>query len=413
MSYNPGIISSKKLRIVHLEEFMHPDAGYQINLLSKSQALLGYDVHVVTADLNGFPNDINQFFGKENIGASDAQFFKDTGVHIWRLPMIGYYSGRVVFNPVKLVRSVLNLKPDVLYVHGEDTLSGIIFILVSRWLHFPLVLDCHMLEMASRNRLRHVFRFFYRLAISPIIVKRGIPLIRVVDTDYVEKCLGVPLSHTYLLSLGTDMAYFKPSSEAKRLVRNKLGIDESEFVVVYAGKLDIEKGGKFLSGALREKLPGFIGTKIKFLIIGNMVGEYGEGVRNEFLESENHIIILPTQKYSDLAQYYQASDLAIYPRQCSLSFFDVQASGLPVLFEENEINSQRCKNGNAFTFQPNSEESLREKILWFFSLSSDQISQMSLKAIHTAKTDYDFDRVAPKYNEVLHDAVVKWADRKT
>src|SRR5690606_10215709 len=66
--------------------------------------------------------------------------------------------------------------------------------------------------------------------------------------------------------------------------------------------------------------------------------------------SRNTIHFLPTQKYRDLVDVYCSADLALFPKQCSMSFFEVQSCSVPILFENNEINAQRAMFGNAITF---------------------------------------------------------------
>lgn len=393
------------MKIVHLEDFIHPDAGYQVNLLGRLQVLQGHDVQIVTGELEKIPVELTAFFGRDDLEKRDHRFFKETGVLIHRIPLYGFYSGRAIFHPIKLIRQVLKLKPDVLFLHGEDTLTGIIFILISRWLPFPMVLDCHMLEMASINKYREYFRWFYRKLITPIIIKRKIPLIRVVDSDFVEKCLGIPLSHTDLLSLGTDTDHFKPDTQKREKTRLDLGVSSDAYLVIYAGKLDESKGGKMFADALREKIKSPNGKEIEFLVIGNTVGDYGKDVEMSLAQSENRIIRLPTQRYFDLAKYYQAADLAVYPRQCSLSFFEVQSCGVPVLFEENEINNQRKSRGNALTFKPDSIDDFREKIIDFSSMSATEASLFSKNARNYVVETYDFVPIAQGYTDVLKRAI--------
>jgi len=398
------------MKIVHLEDFIHPDAGYQVNLLGRLQVLQGHEVEVVTGELDKIPEELTAFFGRENIEARDARFECETGVRIHRIPLYGFYSGRAIFHPIKLIKKVISLKPDVLFVHGEDTLTGMIFILISKWLPFPIVLDCHMLEMASKNKYREYFRFFYRRLITPLILKRNIPLIRVVDSDFVQKCLGIPLRYTDLLSLGTDTDHFKPDPQKRIEVRSELGLSPNSYVVIYAGKLDEHKGGLLLAEAIRNKFEAN-GREIEFLIIGNAVGDYGMSVESVFATSANHIIRLPTQRYFDLAKYYQAADLAVYPKQCSLSFFEVQACGVPVLFEENEINLQRSAKGNAFTFIPDSEDDFRAKIEFLACLSKEENLEISKSARLFVAENYDFLPISQAYTDVLQRAVTNWALR--
>ena len=44
------------MHFVHVEDFFHPDAGYQVNLLSRLQVLQGHRVTIVTAELERMPN---------------------------------------------------------------------------------------------------------------------------------------------------------------------------------------------------------------------------------------------------------------------------------------------------------------------------------------------------------------------
>src|SRR5690606_17182697 len=159
---------------------------------------------------------------------------------------------------------------------------------------------------------------------------------------YVEKCLGIPLSRTILLSFGTDTSYFKYDANRNAQFRKKYGISQDAFLVLYAGKFDPTKGGMFLAEFLNLtfNVPG--NKKLEFLIVGNPDGDYGEKVVQKIKESNNVIHLLPTQKYRDLLDVYCAADLALFPKQCSMSFFEVQSCSVPILFEANEINTQRA-----------------------------------------------------------------------
>lgn len=389
------------MRIVHVEDFIHPDAGYQVNLLSRLQQADGHEVFVVTAELEKLPAFLTEFFGKDDIEGRDRRFERETGVKILRVPTLGYYSGRAIFRPDQLLRAVLSLKPDVVMVHGEDTLTGILFIASSGLLPCPIVLDCHSLEMASVNPYKEYFRAVYKRVVTPVILTRRIPLIRVVDSDFVEKCLGIPLSHTILLSFGTDTNYFRPDDEARRAMRARLGVDEHTFLVLYAGKLDEAKGGHFLGQTLEKKLTGPGGRKMEFLVIGNGVGDYGKEVDRLFARSQNRIIRLPTQRYMDLAQYYQAADIAVFPRQCSLSFFEAQACGLPVIFEDNEINAQRVQGKNAVIFRPCDVDDLRAALIRLAARPYADVAEARTAARDFVLKTYDYVPIAREFTRIL------------
>lgn len=400
------------MKIVHVEDFIHPDAGYQVNMLGRLQVQQGHQIEIVTGEMDKIPDFLTAFFGRDNIPERDERYRRETGARIHRIPLHGFYSGRAIFHTFKLFRKVRELKPDVVFVHGEDTLTGILFIWLARWLPYPLVLDCHMLEMASKNRFREYFRWFYKRFVTPIILKRSIPLIRVVDSDFVEKCLGIPLARTHYLSLGTDTDFFRPAPLDKELLREELGLDPKAFVVLYAGKLDKHKGGLFFSETLKKKFEVINNRPIEFLLIGNTVGDYGKKVEENLAASENRIVRRPTQRYLDLAKFYQAADMAVFPKQCSMSFFEAQACGLPVLFEANEINDMRVAGDNAFTFEPGSIDSFRAKLAWMASQPSETFQTYSTLAREYVLRHFDFVPIALQYSAVLIEAAEKWDQRR-
>lgn len=401
------------MRIVHVEDFIHPDAGYQVNLLSKLQVEQGHEVHVVTGEMQKMPRFLTDFFGKDNIPERDTRFFERTGVKIHRVPLYAYVSGRAIFK-ASIFKTVSGLNPDIVFVHGEDTLTGMQFIVKSLWERkYPIVLDCHMVEMASENRFRRLFRWFYKIFITPIILKKGIPLIRVTDVDYVEKCLGIPLNKTCLLSFGTDTSYFKPDNDKKKEIRRKYNIGENAFVVLYAGKLDVYKGGLILAEALKKKIHLHNGKDFVAVVIGNTSGEYGRQVEEVFCESENRILRFPTQNYYDLLPFYQLADVAVFPRQCSMSFFEAQSCGLPVIFEKNEINCQRIVNENAIIFDAEDAASLRAKMIEMGNLDKDRFMAMSKSAREYVLDSYNFVEVAKRFTNVLEDELKRFREERS
>jgi glycosyltransferase involved in cell wall biosynthesis len=94
-----------------------------------------------------------------------------------------------------------------------------------------------------------------------------------------------------------------------------------------------------------------------------------------------------------------------------MSFFQVQACGLPVLFEENEINNIRVSDGNAFTFPPGSIDSFREKVIWLASQPRSTLTSYSTKSREYALQGFDFVAIAKQYSEVLSVTVEKWNQR--
>jgi len=388
------------MRIVNIEDFFHPNTGYQLNILSKFMVKQGHEVIIVTGELEKIPKELTDFFGKDNIAEHDKAFAEKTGVRIIRLPLRAYISGRGIFYN-SLEKTIEKLKPDILFIHDSDTFVGIKYILKVHKLNYPLVYDNHMLEMASINPFHKQYRWFYRKFVTPKIKKYQLKIIRMVDDDYVEKCLGIPLSQCPYISVGSDTMLFHPDKNVKHKFRRELNVGEDDFIVVYAGKLIEGKGASLLANTFQRKFVNESNRNVILLVVGNTSGEYGKKIESIFNKSENRVVRFPTQKYFDLAKFFQVADIAVFPKECSLSFFDVQACGLPVVSEDNSVNVYRLKHDNGFTFKAGDQVDFRAKVTKFIEMAPSEYIQFSNNAYKYVIDNYDYEYMAKQYTNIL------------
>ena len=393
------------MRIVNIEDFFHPNAGYQINILPKYMVKLGHETYIVTAQMESVPENLTKFFGKKNIEKYDKEYENSTGVKIIRVPVKKFVSGRAIFDK-NINKIVDDLNPDILYVHGNDTAIGMKYIWEQKKNNIPLITDSHMLEMASINPFNKLFRAFYKYFITPQIIKNQLTVIRTQDDNYVDKCLGIPLKQCPWISYGSDTMLFYPDEEKRKQFRQKNEISQEAFVIIYAGKLDETKGGVLLAEALKDKFD--TNKKVVFLIVGNAVGEYGEQVEKLFNESQNTILRFPTQRYVDLAKFYQSADLAVFPRQCSLSFYDVQACSLPVISEDNDINVARCSHGNGAVFKSGDLMDFRDNIQKYINMDNARFQKVKQNALSYIKAEYDYAKKADEYMNEINKTIQRY-----
>lgn len=387
------------MKIVQIEDFFHPDAGYKINILSKYFARMGHETVIITAELDKMPDYLTGFFGRDNIAARDRDYETRYGVKIIRLPIWAYLSGRAIFkgDMAKLVNS---LHPDILYVHGNDTAVGMWLLRHKARLNCPMVMDNHMVEMASQNPLRKAYRAYYKRFVAPIIIKNEIPVIRAMNDDYVEKCLGVPLSLAPWISYGSDTLLFHPDKAAREAFRRQNGIAEDALVVLFAGKLDESKGGMLLAELMTRKLD--TPREIVYLIIGTATGEYGEAVEARMGQSPYRVLRFPTQKYSALAAFYQAADVGLIAKQASLNFFDMEACGVPVLSEDNNLNAQRTDHENGWLFAPDDVDDFAAQLEQIANLPAAELARCSQNAVDYVREYYDYAKKAEEYMLVIN-----------
>lgn len=386
------------MRIVHFDQMFHPDFGDQINLLSKYQVKQGHEVYIVTGK-NDVPHPRFKYFAdNSNMDEKDNLFESSTGVKIIRIGINRFISGRAMYKK-GYKKIVDNLEPDILFCHFNDTVVGMYYTYLSGKLRYPVVFDSHMLEMASTNRFNKIFRRFYRYFLTPIIKKNRLIVIKTQDDNYVNKHLGIPKELTPFISFGSDTSIFYPDDSIKSRLREENDIEEDDFVVVYTGKFSEGKGGKLLAEVFRKKFE--TNKRIVLIAVGNTNSEYEKEVEEIFRKSENRIIRFPTQKYIDLPKFYQTADLSIFPKQCSLSFYDAQACGLPVIAEDNNINIDRLNHNNGLVYNMDDYQDFRNKIIEMAELKTEEYNIVSQNAYEYVKNSYDYKDIAKEYTDIL------------
>ena len=393
------------MKILHIDETFHPNYGYHTAILAKYEALNPEnDVTILTVDAKKlYP--VYKEFNDYNYNLDDDKKYEKNNLRIIRVPVRFYLSNRAIYSN-KIFKYIKEINPDIIYCHLVESYIAMKIILKN--LHYPIIFDSHMLSMASKNPAKKLYNFAYRKIITKRIIKRKHLIIKTQNDDYVTNMLGIPKELTRFISFGTDLTLFNKNNDTRLMIRKKHEIDDSDFVVIYTGKLSEAKGGTFFANAVKRKIQLANNRNIVFMIVGNMP----EKIDNIFSESENRIIKIPLQKYVNLNQFYQSADICIFPKQCSLSFYDAQACGLPVVSEDNNVNNDRLTFNNGKTFKSGDEQDFVEKIKYFGNLSKEEINNYSENAIKFVKDNYSYDKIVKLYDDLYKQQIMIYNDRK-
>lgn len=397
------------MKILHIDETFHPSFGYQINSLAKFQSMKENQVYIITCQHNVIhPAFISFSSDNDNILLYDKEYENKNNVKVIRIPVRRFISGRAIYKN-GYNKYIDEIKPDVILIHQVESYIAIRCLLSSNIYKYPIVFDSHMLKMGSVNKLSSIYNFMYKLIVTPKIIKSKLKVIRTQNDDYVERYFGIPLSQAPFISFGSDTQLFTPNKQVKTCFRNEYVISENDFVIVYTGKLDSAKGGKLLAETFLKKLTNINNINVVVIIVGNIPdNEYGNEVLELLNKSENRIIRFPTQKYIDLPKFYQSADLSVFAKQCSLSFYDAQACGLPVVSEDNSINVDRLKYNNGFNFKSGEPDDFRRQIIRCIEMPKDKFDKMHKNAFEFIDNNYNYEDIAKKYTDLLIDEYNKF-----
>lgn len=136
--------------------------------------------------------------------------------------------------------------------------------------------------------------------------------------------LGVP--DVDIVPLGVELGQFAPAKRSTAL-RQGLGLEEGQPLLIYVGRLDSEKRAQIVVDAFR-RLPQSLGAALLLL---------GDGpLREQFIDREKERIFAPgyCRDRDDLAAWLASADLYVSgmaDETFGISVIEAQASGLPVV----------------------------------------------------------------------------------
>lgn len=140
------------MKIVHVEDYFDPSAGYQINELLYAWKDFDDELFLITS------NDMSPFHKKVD-NYLDAKFEKETKVKIYRLKPILKVSTRLLLKDLN--QTIKSINPDVVFMHGIGDFKDLRLLMKKP--EYIIMRDCHMSWIASKNRFRNFTMHFLKL----------------------------------------------------------------------------------------------------------------------------------------------------------------------------------------------------------------------------------------------------------
>lgn len=201
-----------------------------------------------------------------------------------------------------------------------------------------------------------------------------------------ERLRRLGVSRVRVLSLGVDLAVFSPSRRSESL-RERLGLPADGLLLVYSGRIDVEKRVDIVIEAFRRASAR---AKLSLAIIG-------DGPARAELEERAadcpRIRFLPYQRdRAALAELLASSDLYLTagPSETfGLSVIEAQACGLPVVGVRSGALIERIPESTGLLGPPGSAAAMAENIL---SLSRNGYAQKGRNARALVERSFSWER---------------------
>lgn len=321
---------------------------------------LGHEVYVITSDRYG-----PQISNDDSIKSSSYErivtkgFLIEEGFTIWRLPIRFEISNQLWL--IGLEQKIVELKPDLIIVHGIFRITTIrVARLKKRYGNFKLICDEHTISTGSLSKLRIMYPIFKKL-FSNLVRESSDSLVAVSNESkiFIHRKGGIPLHDIKVIPLGADHILFHRDIQARQEIRTQLAFN-NEVIFINTGKINKIKGVNLLIEAVAK-----LATKhndFKILILG-------KGDKSYIEELENNIKSQKLDKYftwhglvpnNELYRYYSAADVAVWPRQATISTLEAMSCSLPVIVSDVPVAAERVSFDNGLIVKNSNSQELSE-----------------------------------------------------
>jgi len=359
-----NVMSSDKLKIVHVEDRFHPDMGYQLNFTAKYYNKDKFEMHIITSEsLKLWSHDKN--LTKKVIEQKDKDFLKKHGVQIHRLPVIFEKTHRYNLLMKNVLKKIYEISPDILFVHAVESYTSFLLLKKNKLYNdFLVCTDTHTLKSQFRNSPTEKFYFsIFNLLVLSKLKRYNSPFFYTMteNKNIIEQQYGIDPKNIFSYSLGADDEIFFPDKQSGKKLRKKLDIDENKKIVLYTGKFNFPKNPHLLIEAMKtieNDLPETV-----LILVGGKNKEYFDKYFTKKPEIKNtKIIILDAVKVTELNSFYNMADIVVFPTENTLSNMDSQLAGTPVIMQDDFTNREKLKYGGIM-FKEGDINDMGEKIL--------------------------------------------------
>ena len=321
--------------------------GYIENRLPVALANLGHDVHVIASDGQVYYTspryqDIYERFLGPRFVATEVS--RKEGFSLYRLP---HFSFKHLLGMKGLAKRLSAIEPDVVQVMDHVSFSALQSAFWCTRTRTPLFTSSHM-HLSAFGRVRPGLLGRGTLWVSSWLpgrmVSKATAKSYTISNDaaeLAERFLGVEREKVAITPLGVDTRIFRPPEtlddlEARDRLRSRLGFVDEEIVCIYSGRFTQEKDPRLLAQAieqLRTKRLPFRGLFV------------GEGPQQGLISRIDGNVTVPFVGFHEIADYYRAADIGVWPRQESTSMLDAGASGLPLVVSDRVQVRERIAEG--------------------------------------------------------------------
>ncbi len=389
------------MKVLHIEDWFHPEMGYQVNFFSKYHST-DIETYILATDSFELWKKTDS---EEIINVKDKEFEKRYGVKIIR--SANSLNGKNKYGTwIKNLKTIIReVNPDIIYTHGVETFNSMRIIFSSLSKKYKIVSDTHTLLNQFKSGWKFkLYMLFFKLLYVPTINRKNITVFYTAEENrrILQDIYKINPANIKSCLIGTDFSQYKYDESCRRELSEKLQIPQNEKVILYTGKFSDTKQPHLILQAIKL-IESKITETIHLVFVGAQEKEYMEKYFNYNFAQNIKVQLLPAVPANELYKYYSFADFAVFPKENTLSALDSQACKLPVIMQNDLTNAERLQKGG-LVYESDNLNDLGDKIL---KLLSDNHLRKKLgeEGFIYVTENYDYKRIIEKMENELKNII--------
>lgn len=381
------------MKIVHicLSGIVTDGFSYQDNLLSKYHKKMGHDVTFITSKWSYNEKG-------EIVKIQKTNYYNEDGVFMIRLESKNNKPYSAKFKKYLGIEEKLkNEKPDVLFIHGPQFLEMVEVVnFLKNEKKIKVYVDNHAdfsnsgRNWISKNILHGIIWKKMAKMIEPYTEKfYGVLPSRV---DFLQNIYKIPKEKTELLVMGADdeLVYQAENTKATKMIRQKYGIQENDFLIVTGGKIDEYKKQTLL---LMEAVQNIDNDNLKLIVFGSVEKNIEDKLKS--LCDGEKVQYVGWANSQQSYEYFSVADMVVFPGRHSVYWEQVAGMGIPMLCKYWEGTTHVDVGGNVKFLRNDSVREMQEIIQELLE-HPDMYREMLRKAQTDARRQFSYNHIAKK-----------------
>jgi glycosyltransferase involved in cell wall biosynthesis len=376
------------MKVVITVEAFDRSKGYMEYYLAKELARCGHKVFIFTIDsCKGILRE------KRNEGFEVIRMPRQTlayGINVLGFKKVAY-----------VAKFIKTEKPDIIHCQPLFSPLSLVFINFNFLSSYKIVGSLITGEYSINSVIASLRYSLAKIIIEHYITNKTSSFFVINDVwkKITLKLFNIADSRMEAIPLGADVELFKTDAKTRNIMRDIFGLSKEDVAVVYSGKIIPSKKLDILFEAIAPIIKQ--NPKVKVIVVGT-----GDLVYRKHLDKLvsdlgilNNVIFQSWVHRTKLPDFYNASDIAVWPGSVSISIIEAMSVGLPIIVKRSPITSFAISNGNGFSFKPDNVKELN-KYLRKLITNCDLRKKMGENSKFLVEKELNWKNIASQYINV-------------